>query len=69
MRRKERATAGGDKFIYKLDRLITKFELTLDIESAAETSTIHTLQLSERDIYFILEALKIFREDLITAAA
>lgn len=50
----------------KLDRLITKFELILGHESAAETSIIHTLQLSEREIYFILEALKILKEDLET---
>ena len=48
----------------KLDRLITKFELILGHESAAETTIIHTLQLSEREIHYILEALKILKEDL-----
>jgi len=57
------------KFIYKLDRLIEKFKLILDTESAVETRTVHTLLLSEREIYFILEALKIFREDLVNAVA
>lgn len=66
---KKRATPGSEKTTSKLDRLITKFERVLENESVAETTIIFKLLLSESEIYFILEALKMFREDLLIATA
>jgi len=69
MSSKEGAAREERKFIYKLDRLIEKFEHSLEKKTVVKISTIHTLLLSKRESYYILEALKIFREDLVNAVA
>lgn len=64
MRRKERVPPRYDKIIVKLNKLITKFEHVLEKESAAETRSISNPQLFERENYYIIESLKILKEDL-----